>query len=71
MSGQRINYGHTRFKHRFIGPFYIADRGPNNTYFLQRPDGRRWTSQNGTDTPVNPNDLAAFTDFNSEYYYTN
>jgi hypothetical protein len=65
-----INHGQTRFKHRFIGPFYIADQGPNNTYFLMRPDGRRWTSQNGTDTPVNPDDLAPFTDFDAEYYYT-
>ena len=64
-----INHGHTRFKHRFIGPFYIADRGPNDTYFLQRPDGRRWTSQNGTDTPVNPEDLAPYSEFDGEYYY--
>ena len=64
-----LNHSQTRFKHRFIGPFYIAHRGPNNTYFLQRPDGRRWTSQNGTDTPVNPDDLAPFTEFDAEYYY--
>ena len=64
-----LNHGQTRFKHRFIGPFYITGCGPNDTYFLQRPDGRRWTSQNGTDTPVNPNYLAPFTEFDAEYYY--
>jgi hypothetical protein len=65
-----INHTRTRFKFRFIGPFYIVDKGPNNTYFLQRPDGRRWTAPNGQDIPVNSDDLARFTEFDGEYYYS-
>ena len=63
------NHSQTRFKFPWIGPFYVVHRGPNDTYYLQRPDGRRWTSQNGVDTPVNPEDLAAFHEFDGEYYY--
>ena len=61
-----VNHSKTRLKFRFTGPFYIVDQGPNNTY---RPDGRRWTSQNGTDIPVNPDYLAYFTELDPEYYY--
>jgi hypothetical protein len=63
------NHSQTRFKFPWFGPFYVVHQGPNNTYFLMRPDGRRWTSQNGTDTPVNPEDLALFSEFDGEYYY--
>lgn len=65
-----VNHSKTRFKFKFIGPFYIVDKGPNNTFFLMRPDGRRWTSQNGTDTPVNPDDLVRYREFDGEYYYS-
>jgi hypothetical protein len=65
-----VNHTRTRFKFRFMGPFYIADIGPNDTYFLMKPDGRRWTSANGTDTPVNPDDLVPFRDHDAEYYYS-
>jgi hypothetical protein len=64
-----INHSRTRFKFRYLGPFYIADHGPNGTYFLIRPDGRRWTSMNGVDTPVNPDHLSSYTEFDGEYYY--
>jgi hypothetical protein len=63
------NHSRTRFKFKFLGPFYIVDKGPNNTFFLMRPDGRRWTSQNGTDTPVNPEYLLYFNEWDQEYYY--
>ena len=65
-----VNHTRTRFKFRFMGPFYIVDVGPNDTYFLMRPDGRRWTSANGTDTPVNPDDLVLFREHDAEYYYS-
>ena len=63
------NHSKSRFKFPWLGPFYVVHHGPNGTYFLQRPDGRRWTSQNGTDTPVNPDHLASYTEFDGEYYY--
>ena len=64
-----INHSRTRFKFKFVGTFYIADKGPNGTYFLMRPDGRRYTSQNGTDIPINPDFLADFNALDAEYYY--
>jgi hypothetical protein len=64
-----LNQSRTRFQFKFTGPFYIVDKGPNNTFFLMRPDGRRWTSQNGTDTPINPDHLALFNELDPEYYY--
>jgi hypothetical protein len=57
------NHSRSRFKFPWLGPFYVVHQGPNNTYYLQKPDGRRWTSQNGTDTPINPEDLALFSEF--------
>ena len=52
-----------------MGPFYVVLRGPNTTYFLQKPNVRRRTSQNCTHTPVNAEDLALFSEFDGEYYF--
>ena len=57
------NHHKTKFKLKFLGPYYIVDKGPNGTFYLQRPDGRRWVDVTGTDTPVNPEHLSRFTDF--------
>jgi hypothetical protein len=54
--------------HTHRGPFYIVDQGPNQTYFLQRPDGRRWVDVTGHDTPVNPDHLEYYTALDPEYY---
>ena len=54
--------------HAYRGPFFIVDQGPNQTYFLQRPDGRRWVDVTGNDTPVNPDHLEYYTAIDPEYY---
>ena len=64
-----LNQNKTKFKFKYQGPFYIAEERPNGTYFLQRPDGRRWTTSNGTDIPINPDHLAPFMAFDGDFYY--
>ena len=63
------NHAQNKFQFKFLGPFYIVDKGPNDTFYLQRPDGRRWVDLTGTDTPVNPEYLHRYSEFDGENYY--
>jgi hypothetical protein len=64
------NYHKTKFKFKYLGPYYIVDKGMNDTFYLQQPDGRRWVDATGRDTPVNSDHLSRFSEFDGEYYYS-
>jgi hypothetical protein len=64
------NHTKTKFTFKFVGPFYIVEKGRNVTYSLQRPDGRRYTDMSGRDLPINAEHLYRFNDFDAEYYYS-
>jgi hypothetical protein len=64
------NHSKSKFQFKYIGPFYIVEKGLNGTFYLQRPDGRRWVDATGTDTPANSEPVFRFTEFDGEYYYT-
>jgi hypothetical protein len=56
---------HDRLKFQFTwtGPYYIVDKGPNDSYYLMKPNGQR------IDNTVSHDHLAPFSVKDPEYYY--
>ena len=57
------NNSRLKFQFRWSGPYFIVNKGPNDVYYLERPDGTI------LENPVNGDYLDYFTPEDPEYYY--
>ena len=57
------NHSQMKYQFRWTGPYYVVDLGPNDTYYLMKPNGSR------IDSLVNHDFLAPYTPGDDEFYY--
>jgi hypothetical protein len=52
-----------KFQFKWTGPYVVVDKGPNDTYYLMKPNGQR------IDNTVNHDHLAHYSTTDPEFYY--